>query len=174
MCSNILISRLLQHPKYGRIYGTGDVVERLEGSGNIVYRGRKDNQTKINGYRVELGEVEAKMNMIDIIKESAAVAVDGSLYAFISFPEDSDCTLTIGELKEKLKELALPFFALPSRLTIVESFPKTISGKLDRKVLKKQIEEENEKAQNAGADHRPRNHSRSSHGCFRRGPPHSR
>jgi hypothetical protein len=93
------------------------------------------------------------MNMIDMVKESAAVAVDGSLYAFVSFPEGSGFTLTIDELKEKLKELALPFFAMPSRLTIVESFPKTISGKLDRKVLKKQIQDDLDAAKNAGASY---------------------
>ena len=66
----------IEHPKYGRIYATGDIVERLPEYGNcIVYRGRSDNQLKINGYRVELGEVEAKLNMISIVKEAAAVAV---------------------------------------------------------------------------------------------------
>jgi non-ribosomal peptide synthetase-like protein len=138
----------IEHKKFGRLYNTGDCVERLENA-NIVYRGRKDNQTKINGYRVELGEVEAKMNMIEIVKESAAVVVDNALYTFISLAPGQ--TMTLEEFKKKLKDLALPFFAMPSRMKVIEEFPKTISGKLDRKVLVQQILEEKERAKNAGA-----------------------
>jgi non-ribosomal peptide synthetase-like protein len=140
----------IQHPLFGRLYKTGDNVERLANS-NIVYRGRGDNQTKINGYRVEMGEVEASMNKLPIIQESAAVAVNGTLYAFVSLVDGQDSTLTLDILKKSLTEIGLPFFALPSRLTILEEFPKTISGKLDRKVLKVDIEEANKKASEAGA-----------------------
>eukprot|EP00522_Entomoneis_paludosa_P005036 CAMPEP_0172472556 /NCGR_PEP_ID=MMETSP1065-20121228/68396_1 /TAXON_ID=265537 /ORGANISM="Amphiprora paludosa, Strain CCMP125" /LENGTH=2003 /DNA_ID=CAMNT_0013230703 /DNA_START=85 /DNA_END=6096 /DNA_ORIENTATION=+ len=135
----------IQHPKFGRIYKTGDIVERLPDYGNcIVYRGRSDNQLKINGYRVELGEVEAKLNMIAVINEAAAVAVDNTIYAFATIAEGKE--LTVGDMKEQLKGFGLPFFAMPGRLMIVDKFPKTISGKLDRKVLKKQIEDANKEA----------------------------
>jgi non-ribosomal peptide synthetase-like protein len=140
----------IQHSLFGRLYKTGDNVERLMDS-NIMYRGRGDNQTKINGYRVEMGEVEASMNKLPIVQESAAVAVDGTIYAFVSLFDGHDSTLTLDILKKSLTEIGLPFFALPSRLTILDKIPKTISGKLDRKVLKNDIVEAHKKAWQAGA-----------------------
>ena len=50
--------RFVDHPRYGRIYRTGDRVRRL-GSGELDYLGRIDSQVKIRGYRVELASVEA-------------------------------------------------------------------------------------------------------------------
>ena len=52
-------------------------------------------------------------------------------------------------MQKQVKEFGLPFFAVPARLEVVDSFPKTISGKLDRKVLKAKIEEANKAAAEA-------------------------
>jgi fengycin family lipopeptide synthetase B len=136
-----------------RLYKTGDHVERLEDYGNIVYRGRGDNQTKINGYRVEMGEDEASMNELPIVQESAAVTVDGTLCRFVSLvvKGHDDSTLTLDAMTKSLTENGLPFFALPSRLTILETLPKTISGKLDQKVMKNDIEKAIKKASETGS-----------------------
>lgn len=136
-----------------RLYKTGDNVERLEDSGNIVYRGRGDNQTKINGYGVEMGKDEASMNELPIVQESAAVTVDGTLCGFVSLvvKGHDDSTLTLDAMTKSSTENGLPFFALPSRLTILETLPKTISGKLDQKVLKNDIEKAIKKASETGS-----------------------
>jgi fengycin family lipopeptide synthetase B len=136
-----------------RLYKTGDNVERREDSGNIVYHGRGDNQTKINGYGMEMGKDEASMNELPIVQESAAVTVDGTLCGFVSLvvKGHDDSTLTLDAMTKSSTENGLPFFALPSRLTILETLPKTISGKLDQKVLKNDIEKAIKKASETGA-----------------------
>jgi non-ribosomal peptide synthetase-like protein len=139
---DITQAMFIQHPIHGRLYRTGDIVERLD-SGNFVYVGRRDNQVKINGYRVELGEVECSMNKLPNIKEAAAIMVDDFLYAIVS-PMDPNLTITLDGLKSGLKAVGLPFFAFPSRLEILAEFPKTISGKLDRKFLKQEIQRQNQ------------------------------
>ncbi len=64
----------LSHPDTGeRIYSTGDLGRYLP-DGNIEFLGRKDNQVKINGYRVELGEIEKKLESLDEVEQAIVTA----------------------------------------------------------------------------------------------------
>ncbi|MFK7784467.1 MAG: amino acid adenylation domain-containing protein, partial [Crocinitomicaceae bacterium] len=122
--------------KGDRMYKTGDLGRRLS-DGNIAFVGRVDQQIKIRGFRVEIGEIEARLAMHEEIKELSVLAVkdrngDSSLEAYVL----SETTLSGHELKSWLKE-ALPDYMVPQKFIQVETFPLMPNGKLDKKKLKK-------------------------------------
>ncbi len=124
-----------ERPHY--YYCTGDLVERLD-DGNLKFLGRKDRQIKTRGYRVELDEVEASVLKLTPVEEAAAFAVpdgEGSLaihVAVILAPESNQVTSI--DLLKTLKEM-LPWYSVPQKLTTEFTFPRTTSGKIDRRAL---------------------------------------
>jgi len=119
------------------LYQTGDRVRYLA-DGNLEFVGRIDNQVKIRGFRVELGEIEAILHQHPWVKEAVVVArkrPDNSkqLVAYLIPTEDSGDRL-IAELRHEL-EAKLPKYAIPSSFTVLEEFPVTPSGKVDRLTL---------------------------------------
>ena len=118
------------------MYQTGDLA-RWRDDGNIEYIGRIDNQIKIRGLRVELGEIEAAMVKFDGIKQ--AVVVDkkderGQQYICAYYISDSDIDIDIKALRIMLAR-TLPRYMIPHFLTRLEGFPATPSGKIDRKAF---------------------------------------
>ncbi|WP_406447704.1 amino acid adenylation domain-containing protein [Streptomyces sp. NBC_00876] len=118
-----------------RMYRTGDLVVRRP-DGNLMYLGRTDQQVKIRGHRVELGEVEAAFAAHPAVRFTAAVAqpdpqVDGShrLAAYLVL-EDSDLATVAAEVGA-----ALPDFLRPTHYAEVDSIPLTVNGKADTKAL---------------------------------------
>jgi D-alanine--poly(phosphoribitol) ligase subunit 1 len=115
-----------------RYYRTGDLAE-VNASGNLVFHGRTDAQVKINGFRLELAEVEhvlaRHMGKPVIVLACGDLGID-SLVAFVE-TEDLD------EMKLK-QELAkqLPAYMIPGKYIAVDSFPRNINGKIDRRQLK--------------------------------------
>ena len=118
-------------------YKTGDLV-RLDENGLMHFLGRKDHQIKTRGYRVELDAVEATLVAHEAVSEAAIFAIkkaDDTVAiagAVILHPQS---TLGIDDLTTYLKG-KLPFYAVPEQLSILEDFPRTGSGKIDRKALK--------------------------------------
>jgi D-alanine--poly(phosphoribitol) ligase subunit 1 len=114
-------------------YKTGDIVVK-NSSGNVVYINRKDNQVQVNGFRVELGEVEhavKKASSLDSIVVLAKITDDYTdLYAFIEGKFDQS------ELMEKLK-LTLPFYMVPRHFVAVNPLPVNTNGKIDKQLLHK-------------------------------------
>ncbi len=120
-------------------YRTGDRVKHPEG-GPLVYLGRVDNQIKIQGYRVELGEIEAVLR--DVSGAEVAIAVgwpvtasgaDG-IVGFVGEPK-ADAAALLDAAKERL-----PSYMQPSAIHLVESFPLNANGKVDRKALLARLE----------------------------------
>ncbi|WP_334664549.1 amino acid adenylation domain-containing protein, partial [Streptomyces cyaneofuscatus] len=118
-----------------RMYRTGDLVIRRP-DGNIVYLGRTDQQVKIRGHRVELGEVEAVFAAHPAVRFVAAVAqpdpqVDGAyrLAAYLVL-EGSELADVAGEVSA-----GLPDFLRPTHFAQVDSIPLTVNGKADTKAL---------------------------------------
>lgn len=119
---------------------TGDLV-RVRSDGLLEFLGRKDRQVKVRGYRIELDEIEAVLSAHESV-ESAAVFV-------VPTPEGSQSiasavTLAGGEdlePKELLEYAArkLPAYALPEQLDVLESLPKTSTGKIDRLALRDRV-----------------------------------
>ncbi|NWH04959.1 amino acid adenylation domain-containing protein [Desulfobacter latus] len=123
-------------------YRTGDLVE-MDEEGCLYYLGRIDDQVQINGYRVELQEIEAVLRRA--AKTATAVVIPwpperknnpDSVYGFV---------LSGGKLdKKKINALCkeeLPEFTRPADIFPIETVPINASGKLDRKALSKQLSE---------------------------------
>eukprot|EP00928_Gymnodinium_smaydae_P018652 TRINITY_DN17109_c0_g1_i1.p1 TRINITY_DN17109_c0_g1~~TRINITY_DN17109_c0_g1_i1.p1 ORF type:complete len:1601 (+),score=182.29 TRINITY_DN17109_c0_g1_i1:43-4803(+) len=120
-----------EHPDLGRLYRTGDKGKK-ESTGQFSYIGRiaQCTQVKINGYRVELGEVEHALRKLPAVKEAVAVFVDSKLAAVVA-PRDG-AALELKALRAEMYKGGLVPHALPSQLVVVCQLPTTISGKLDR------------------------------------------
>ena len=125
------------HPpgKRQTYYRTGDRVRRPIEGGPMCYLGRADNQVKIQGYRVELGEVESVLRQEAGVE--VAVAVGWPLAA--NGAEGIEAFL-IGDnlepqaIRERLKR-KLPFYAVPRRIHLLRELPLNPNGKIDRRKL---------------------------------------
>ncbi len=127
-----------------RWYRTGDVCER-DGTGLLHYLGRRDNQVKVRGYRVELEVVEAAVGSLAGV-EQAVVGLrpgddgDGTLVARYvpSIDLEQAPGSWPGEWRTALTS-ALPGYAIPAAFEPAETFPLTPSGKIDRRTVREQI-----------------------------------
>jgi amino acid adenylation domain-containing protein len=120
----------------GTVYHTGDLVRRLP-DGNLVYLGRGDRQVKVNGHRVELGEVEAHVAALDGVARAVAAARPGpdgatQVHAYVQPARTGrpDPARLRAELAARL-----PPYLLPHRLLVLDRLPLTTSGKVDVKAL---------------------------------------
>ncbi|GKT61480.1 nonribosomal peptide synthase [Colletotrichum tofieldiae] len=137
-----------------RVYRTGDLARWLP-AGEIECLGRKDNQVKIHGHRIELGEVENAIRRSGLVKDTVALVANVQdkthLVAFCIFDETvaaldnsgiqdpSSFRSFMTELRKSLGSLAtymIPKFVIP-----MTTFPKLPSRKVDRKSLKKAVDE---------------------------------
>ncbi|MCY8834837.1 non-ribosomal peptide synthetase [Bacillus atrophaeus] len=116
------------------MYRTGDLASWLP-DGNIRYLGRIDHQVKIRGYRIELGEVEQLIAKLPRVKEVAiSVRKDNSSTERLVAYVIGDSKLDLKELRSDLKN-SLPDYMVPSAFIIMDEFPLTPTGKLNRKKL---------------------------------------
>ena len=116
-------------------YRTGDLVQEIDGQYHFV--GRKDRQVKTRGYRIELDEVEAALVAHTQVEEAAAYTVpthEGSHQVAAAVILKSDDSLSQADLLRFAAE-KLPAYAVPQQLEIVTSFPRTGTGKIDRRAL---------------------------------------
>lgn len=117
------------------MYRTGDLV-RFDADGrNLHFVGRADNQVKHMGYRIELEEIEAAINRLDGIIQSAVVQKTGRggvkiLVAYLA----SDSSVTDEQLRAGLQAL-LPAYMIPQRFDVRTTLPKNANGKVDRVAL---------------------------------------
>jgi amino acid adenylation domain-containing protein/non-ribosomal peptide synthase protein (TIGR01720 family) len=118
----------------GRIYYTGDV-GKFTSDGNITFLGRKDNQVKLRGYRVELGEIEAVLNRVSSVKQAIVLANEEQLLlAYITLEKSNIISNIEPILHQKCKE-TLPHYMQPHDIIIIDEFPITSNGKIDRNKL---------------------------------------
>lgn len=124
-----------RHSLYSDIgYRTGDLVHRDE-TGRLHFKGRADFQVKHMGYRIELEEVEAALNSLPEVKESAVIYQKlgeglGQIVGFVS----TASTATSSRLLALIQGI-LPPYMVPRRLIIVDPLPKNANGKIDRAAL---------------------------------------
>ena len=117
-------------------YRTGDLVQ-LPADGLFHFLGRKDRQVKTRGYRVELDEVEASLVAHADVEEAAVFAVaDGAgsqriAAAVIARPGTAPTPADLARHASR----RLPWYAVPARIDLCEAFPRTTSGKIDRRRL---------------------------------------
>jgi amino acid adenylation domain-containing protein len=126
-----------------RLYKTGDLARFLS-DGNIEYLGRIDHQVKLRGFRIELGEIEAVLGELGGVRQ-AVVSVredrpgDKKLVAYLIASPGQE--LGVERLRRALRD-KLPEHMVPSKFVILENFPMTTSGKVDRKALPAPREQE--------------------------------
>lgn len=132
--------------RHGRLYKTGDL-GRFDEEGRIIIQGRKDTQVKIRGNRVELGEVESRVH--DIVPHAFQVVADAVqprgandpvLTVFLQVPGASSAAEAQPVRIENhiAVQLAqyLPAYMIPVLFCSVSEMPLTVTGKVDRKILR--------------------------------------
>ena len=115
------------------IYKTGDLGYISSKDGLIYMTGRKDNQFKHYGYRIEAGEIENSLNQLDFILQSCVLydAEKKRIHAFYT----SSHSQTLPALRNLLSPL-LPQYMIPHSFHRLEKFPMTPNGKIDRLAIK--------------------------------------
>src|SRR6266540_3384433 len=117
-----------------RLYRTGDLARHLA-DGSIDFIGRADDQVKVRGHRIELGEVEAVLNEHPSVNQSVVVAIenergDKRLVGYVV----SDKGVSGAELRRYLRA-RVPEYMAPESIQVIEEMPVTSNGKIDRKRL---------------------------------------
>lgn len=117
-----------------RFYHTGDLCY-MESDGNIMYSGRLDNQAKIQGFRVELGEIEFHVREFLGDKNAVAIAFDNQMdlteIAVFIESESFDTGELINHMRSKM-----PAYMMPTKIYFEPVFPLNSNDKIDRNKLK--------------------------------------
>ncbi|WP_226665174.1 non-ribosomal peptide synthetase [Microbulbifer aggregans] len=122
-----------------RMYRTGDLV-RWNGEGQLEFLGRTDDQVKVRGHRVELGEVENALSLLPQVESAVVIAepVNHShrLIGCCAIPGvgAGECRARAAELQSLLRT-QLPEYAVPGLLLVLDTLPRNMSGKVDRRAL---------------------------------------
>jgi acyl carrier protein len=119
-----------------RLYKTGDLARSLP-DGNFEFLGRTDDQIKIRGYRIEPNEVSAALCKHDAVQSGIVIprkdsSADSFLAAYLVLKQDAQ--VTAGNLRKHL-QAHLPDYMIPSVFVVLETFPLTTNGKVDRAAL---------------------------------------
>jgi amino acid adenylation domain-containing protein len=116
-----------------RIYRTGDRA-RFRADGVVDFLGRMDHQIKIRGHRIELGEIESHLRREPAVRDAVVVAVEeGGRASLVAYVEGSAET-TEASLRAGLSA-ALPEYMVPARVCVLETLPRTATGKISREAL---------------------------------------
>ncbi len=117
-----------------RMYRTGDLV-RYRDDGELEFLGRIDHQVKVRGFRIELGEVETVLSRHPDVAEAVVVAhganADAQLDAYVIAHRQAPAAQALRTFAAQ----TLPGYMVPSTVTVLEQFPLTPNGKVDRKAL---------------------------------------
>ena len=129
--------RFLSHDgEFGRIYRTGDRV-RWRPDGDMEFLGRADDQIKINGVRIEPGEVEAALVAVQGIAMAAVMLCedDDGLRRLTAYLVPTDGVASDSERVRAAVAQQLPRYMVPVAFVWLQAMPMTPNGKLDRKAL---------------------------------------
>lgn len=122
----------------GRFYRTGDLVIR-RADGNVEFRGRLDDQVKINGFRIEPREIASQLKQHDAVLDAVVVtrlvARGGKrLVGYVKVDPKVQPPVTEDALREWLGDFLQPAW-IPTRIIFLQFFPLTTNGKINRAVL---------------------------------------
>jgi D-alanine--poly(phosphoribitol) ligase subunit 1 len=123
-----------------RMYRTGDLVREAEGK--LYFVGRKDNQIKHMGYRIELEEIEHALAKLPNINQAAVIyqrtnTAYGKLIGFVASKMEINESSLLVDLA-----LLVPDYMLPSRVIVLQDLPKNPNGKVDRQELLAHIQKQ--------------------------------
>ena len=114
-----------------KVYNTGDIVCKIK-KNEYLFLGREDQQIKINGQRIEIGEIENTLSNYSLISRCIVINSNKSIIAYIK-PESST-DIKIEPLRSFLLQF-LPSVAIPEKWVFVDEFPILANGKINRKKL---------------------------------------
>ena len=145
----------IQQPPFGRLYRSGDLGRMLP-DGSLVIMGRKDDQVKLRGQRVELGEITAAAAHSDNVSAAVTLVLSpknvasqqlivfyvpktgrGTLFAIAA--TDANLRTTGASLFRTLRA-SLPGYMIPSHVVPISALPLTPAGKIDKALLRKVFE----------------------------------
>ncbi len=120
----------------GRMYKSGDLMQ-FDSNNTFYYCGRKDNMTKINGQRVEMGEIESTIVTIDGVKDAVCMVLNrnnaGMLVCYY-LPDREKEAVAAAELTAYASS-KLPRYMVPLYWIAMDAFPRNVNGKVDRKAF---------------------------------------
>ena len=129
------VTTSLKDIQHKRLYKTGDLAY-FRNDGEIVYMGRNDFQVKINGVRMELGEIETVIRSDEKTRDVVVVAeeVQGNKN-LIAYVVSSEPTPDTAEALKALVAESRPSYYVPREIRFLAEMPLTVSGKINRKLL---------------------------------------
>ena len=113
----------------GKLYRTGDL-GRYDINFDIEFVGRKDHQLKLNGLRIEPGEIAFQLEKLPSVQGALVQLVNEQLVAYVL----SEQALELASVQQSL-QLTLPSYMLPKHLVCLDRWPLTANGKIDRNKL---------------------------------------
>ena len=119
-----------------RLYRTGDRV-RFQRDGTLAFLGRVDHQVKIRGFRIELGEIEVVLIQQPLVQDAVVVVredIPGNPYLVGYIIPDPEQDLVASELRTAVST-QLPDYMIPSAFVVLDTFPLTPNGKINRQAL---------------------------------------
>lgn len=125
--------------KFERVYKTGDK-GYFDKNGILHYKGRIDKQIKLNGYRIEIGDIENNLKKLEHISNAVVIPkyIDDKVKSLIGFiTVDNNIRgdrQDIKNIKSMLKEL-IPEYMVPKKIIVIDSMPMNTNGKIDRNEL---------------------------------------
>lgn len=127
-----------------RAYRTGDL-GLIDETGNIRYAGRKDFQIKLNGYRIEIEDIENNLRKVENVRNAVVLPVyKNEKIAYLKAIVELEVKNDLGNLKNGIKikkELSslIPEYMVPRNITVIDRLPMNTNGKIDRKKLAQEI-----------------------------------
>jgi amino acid adenylation domain-containing protein len=125
------------HEPGARLYKTGDLVRRRS-DGLISFIGRMDGQVKLHGLRIELGEIETALAAHDAVAQAVVTVFEDRvgekhLAGYLRLEPGSE-HVAIADVRQHIAQ-RLPAYMVPHFLTVLDAFPLSPNGKIDRKAL---------------------------------------
>ena len=119
-----------------RLYRTGDLARYLP-DGRIEFLGRRDHQVKVRGFRIELEEIELALGGHAAVRQCVVLARDDGgpekqLVAYVLLEQEQ--SLNSDEMRSYLRA-QLPEYMVPAQVVVLDAFPLTANGKVDRQAL---------------------------------------
>lgn len=121
---------------HARLYKTGDLA-RYQADGQIEYIDRFDFQVKIRGLRVELGEIEARLNELNLVKQCVVIVredIPGDKRIVAYFEPSDGVDVKISDIRHHLRN-NLPSYMVPQYFVELQQLPLTTNEKIDRNAL---------------------------------------
>jgi len=128
------------NPAYREVmYRTGDLARRDPRDGKLYIHGRRDNQIKHMGYRIELEEIEAALHRLEYVAQAVVVHTTRNglsrLVAWVALK----AAATTDRLLDDLRGL-VPDYMIPGEIRFLTELPKNANGKVDRRLLREEVE----------------------------------